>query len=706
MKIESALRRINLLILMLVMGLPWAAPPAMAQEQSCYRLVKAETRADLPKEEDLLWFQKYTDIQRLADGSILAISRSARYVYSWQVWPGETRAHYEYKWDGQIQNAPDFTWIAPPQNWCTGQSAELGGSVIGNKQARLWYKTFPVDAVKAVGQPAGMDPLQGIVISEGDRAAGSISAQVTAQNWEDGWTLEVWMGPGSGDTMGIFYYYELVAPGQEPPAGGTGADGTGSGGTDTGSGQNSRCGLGQYWDVVDTDGTWFGVWTRRGDSNVFDGRWTQSGYQDVVATLTIQLDGNQVTVERQDIGDANNFGVTGCSYTGTLAADGVSVSGSATCATRSGRRTPPVRWSATINCEPSSGSASTSGSEGPAAPGSPWDTPAGQNCFEQWIREAMSRLNAYDGDDEFNGRKPWRINRYGVLEGNPQTGPTSVAAPDNFAEYNYNRYWWMWDQYPAESISDWRLPEWRAAQVPPLRAYVRNCVGKAGGTGGEVSPGSTGTSSVPGGGVAPPPFGSPEPASVSRMTIQAGQRQVVEGQLVNVPVWLIKGADVANINFTIGYNAGVAAPEGDLIKGNLLANALFSSNSGESGLIRAGFAQTSGINGTGTVAYMPFRAVGKPGDRTVLDVGVSTINNPGGTVLAIDRIDGQILIVGPDGVVPGDCDGDGSLTELDALCALQMSVQLIPERLTLDLDTDSQVTSRDSVIILQRAIGK
>lgn len=225
-------------------------------------------------------------------------------------------------------------------------------------------------------------------------------------------------------------------------------------------------------------------------------------------------------------------------------------------------------------------------------------------------------------------------------------------------------------------------------------------------SGGGSSPGSMGASSVPGDDLPPPPFGSPEPASVSRMTLQAGQRQVVEGQLVNVPVWLINGEDVANINFTIGYDAGVAMPEGDSIKGNLLDNALFSANTSDTGLIRAGFAQTSGLNGTGTVAYIPFRAVGKPGDRTALDVAVSTINDPDGTVLTIDRIDGQILIVGSDGVVPGDCDGDGALTEVDALCALQMSVQLIPERLVLDLDTDSQVTSRDSVIILQRAIGK
>ena len=231
--------------------------------------------------------------------------------------------------------------------------------------------------------------------------------------------------------------------------------------------------------------------------------------------------------------------------------------------------------------------------------------------------------------------------------------------------------------------------------------------GEGGGSGEGGGTGSgTGASTVPGNDFPPPPPGSREPAVVNRMALQAGQRRVAAGDLVYVPVWLINGANVANINLSIGYDAGVAAPEGDLIKGNLLANALFSSNSGERGLIRAGFAQTSGVNGTGTVAYMPFRAIGQPGDRTVLDVGVSTINDPGGTVLTIDRIDGAILIVGPDGLLPGDCDGDDVLTELDALCALQISVKLIPERRTLDVDGDGQVTSRDAVVILQGAVGK
>ena len=77
----------------------------------------------------------------------------------------------------------------------------------------------------------------------------------------------------------------------------------------------------------------------------------------------------------------------------------------------------------------------------------PWDTPVGQACFERWIADATSRLNKYNGDKEFNGRKPWSINRYGIVEGNPKYGPTSVAAPDDFPRFNYNRYWWIWEHY-------------------------------------------------------------------------------------------------------------------------------------------------------------------------------------------------------------------------------------------------------------------
>lgn len=114
--------------------------------------------------------------------------------------------------------------------------------------------------------------------------------------------------------------------------------------------------------------------------------------------------------------------------------------------------------------------------EAEAQSSNPWDTPQGQACFERWISESMALLNSYDGTEEFNGRKPWSINRYGLLEGNPLYGPMSVAAPDDFHYYDNNRYWWMWAHYKWDPYLGWDDPNWNGAGVPPLQSYVQDCI--------------------------------------------------------------------------------------------------------------------------------------------------------------------------------------------------------------------------------------
>jgi hypothetical protein len=235
----------------------------------------------------------------------------------------------------------------------------------------------------------------------------------------------------------------------------------------------------------------------------------------------------------------------------------------------------------------------------------------------------------------------------------------------------------MWDHYVQDGPNGtWRLKEWNEAGVPSLRDYVSKCVQDQGGT---------------------------FPAPVTRMTLQAPHVRVRAGDFVQVPIWLLNGADVANMNFEVLYDGAIATAQETVIKGNLLGGASFRANAKLPNQALIGFAQTTGINGTGTVSYLTFQAKGKPGQRTPLYLKVTTINNPGGTVLPIDLIHGSILIVGEDGLIPGDCDGDGALTALDALCALEMSVKLIPVRMNMDMDADAQVTSRDATIILQRA---
>lgn len=185
------------------------------------------------------------------------------------------------------------------------------------------------------------------------------------------------------------------------------------------------------------------------------------------------------------------------------------------------------------------------------------------------------------------------------------------------------------------------------------------------------------------------------------MTLLAEHRRVRQGDTVLLPVWLRDATDVANINFTVRYDSAVAVIAGDPIKGNLLTDSLFSANPREVGNVKLGFAGTRGIFGTGTVAVLPFKAVGAPGSSTPLTLAISIINNPAGAVLPCDIVNGSITVIDKD--APGDCDGDGSLTAADAQCALDMSVDLRPQQPNMDFDRDGRVTSRDATIILQRA---
>jgi hypothetical protein len=192
---------------------------------------------------------------------------------------------------------------------------------------------------------------------------------------------------------------------------------------------------------------------------------------------------------------------------------------------------------------------------------------------------------------------------------------------------------------------------------------------------------------LPGTTLARPPFGTPEPTAVNCLTLQAGQRNVVTGQEVWVPIWIINGANLANINYEISYNTNVVGiAQSGVVKGNFFGSGLMQANTQQAGVVRIGHAQTTGENGTGSISWIKFRAVGRAGDQTDLKVVVSTINDSGGAVLPIARIDGLIKILDPNGMLPGDCSGKGYLDSSDAICALQMSVGLRPVNFVMDMD--------------------
>jgi hypothetical protein len=99
---------------------------------------------------------------------------------------------------------------------------------------------------------------------------------------------------------------------------------------------NLAGGIGLQW-IVGESG-WLGIWTRRGQTNVFDAVWV-AGDARIAAEMTVQLAGNQVTVIRRKSTDGND-----CTYTGTISADGQMIYGSYGCTNYPG----PYPWSAMI----------------------------------------------------------------------------------------------------------------------------------------------------------------------------------------------------------------------------------------------------------------------------------------------------------------------------------------------------------------------
>ncbi|HMO14254.1 MAG TPA: cohesin domain-containing protein [Pirellulaceae bacterium] len=183
----------------------------------------------------------------------------------------------------------------------------------------------------------------------------------------------------------------------------------------------------------------------------------------------------------------------------------------------------------------------------------------------------------------------------------------------------------------------------------------------------------------------------------------ADRRLVEQGQIVHLPIFIRDPGGMANLNFDVTFDPRVAIVEGAAIQGNILQGALLQANAREIGKVRVGIAGTQGLQRTGILVTIPFRAVGTPGDVTTLSPKVTTVASADGSNLPIAEVVGEIRIAGPGGGVLGDCDGDGNLTAADALCALKMSVGLVDPRLSMDMDRDNQVTSSDARIILQQA---
>jgi hypothetical protein len=184
----------------------------------------------------------------------------------------------------------------------------------------------------------------------------------------------------------------------------------------------------------------------------------------------------------------------------------------------------------------------------------------------------------------------------------------------------------------------------------------------------------------------------------------AESRTAAPNSTVQVPIRLDRASNIGSMNFVLTYNAQVIKVN-KVDSGSLLSGALFTPNYKTPPEVRFGLATSEGISGSGTVAYIEFQVIGAAGSSSPLTFSELSTTDTSGKSVALTTQNGTVTVASG-GNVKGDYNGDGKVTELDALAALKMSVKELPEDLVLDMDGNGKVTAEDARLILKKALGK
>ena len=100
---------------------------------------------------------------------------------------------------------------------------------------------------------------------------------------------------------------------------------------------------------------------------------------------------------------------------------------------------------------------------------------------------------------------------------------------------------------------------------------------------------------------------------------------------------------------------------------------------------------------TGNIVKLYFDVVGTAGQKSPIELSNIDVSNTDAVRGTIPSIDGTFTVTGG---IPGDLNGDGTITSADVAIALQMAVRGEYDALA-DVDGDGSVTSLDALMILR-----
>ncbi len=214
-------------------------------------------------------------------------------------------------------------------------------------------------------------------------------------------------------------------------------------------------------------------------------------------------------------------------------------------------------------------------------------------------------------------------------------------------------------------------------------------------------------------------------------SVVVGSAKATHGDEVQIPVEIKNADKVGSMDIVLSYPSEVLQLL-DVIPGSLTQNSLLEHNV-EDGKIKVGIVDTNGISGDGSLFYMKFSVVGTPepvnlpanipGERLGVEKEKLYPSMPGlfrnneynlliedlavyatdGSEIIAMKVNGTFELVSEDEAHKGDVNGDGQITSVDALLALQMAVGKLEPKPVADMDDDGKVTSKDAMEIMKIA---
>ena len=167
MRARSALG-LAVLVLMLVSGLLWSAPPATAEEPTYYRLVKVDCIADHADNDFVKEWLSWHTVTRESDGSITSRGFGTDHYMagwwgqqsSWRIWIAKGKANWNQT---DPDGALEITWTTPPAIWSSDQDFKFDATVLasGAPWGGLRLRDFPVERFN-VSSVEVEDPWNGI----------------------------------------------------------------------------------------------------------------------------------------------------------------------------------------------------------------------------------------------------------------------------------------------------------------------------------------------------------------------------------------------------------------------------------------------------------------------------------------------------------------------------------------------------------------